>query len=182
MIRMMTLLVALALPLSVSAAEQPYAGLEARAIKALPPEEIAALEAGQGYSQALAAELNGYPGPRHVIDLADALALTPDQMAAVEALFLAMQAEAIEAGRGVLGREAALETAFRSANPSEPEIVALTSEIGTLRGALRGIHLKYHLRTKALLTAQQMALYDQARGYGAPTPDGDGGHGHHHAD
>lgn len=43
----------------------PYAGLPAREIKALSPEEIADLAAGRGMGLALAAELNGYPGPRH---------------------------------------------------------------------------------------------------------------------
>lgn len=164
--RAAALLIALAAPLSAGATEQPYAGLEARAIKALSPEEIAALEAGQGFSQALAAELNGYPGPRHVIDLADDLALTPDQAAAVQALFLSMQAEAIAAGRAVLAREAALEAAFRDGGISEDELLGMSEELGRQRGMLRGIHLKYHLRTKALLSPQQVALYDAARGYG----------------
>jgi hypothetical protein len=177
----LSLLVVLAAPLSVSAGEQPYAGLEAREIKALSAEEIAALEGGLGFSQALAAELNSYPGPRHVLDLAEDLALTPQQKSAVEALFREMQAEAAAAGRAVLVREAALETAFRNAEASEAGIVAIATEIGTLRGVLRGIHLKYHVRTKALLTAHQVALYDRARGYAdGVAPGGHGSHGHHH--
>ena len=76
----------------------PTRGLDTREIKALSPEEIAALEAGLGFSQALPAELNGYPGPRHVIDLAADLELTPAQQAAVEALF------SRDAGRSDRGR------------------------------------------------------------------------------
>ena len=175
------LLAVLAAPLPASAGDQPYAGLEAREIKALSAEEIAALEGGLGFSQALAAELNGYPGPRHVIDLAEELALTPEQKSAVEALFREMQAEARAAGQAVLAQEEALEMAFRSAEASEAGIVAIATEIGTLRGVLRGIHLKYHVRTKALLTAHQVALYDRARGYAdGVAPDGHGSHGHHH--
>jgi hypothetical protein len=60
---------------------QPYAGLEQRPIKALAPERVADLLAGRGASYALAAELNSYPGPRHVLDLAAGLALTPEQVA-----------------------------------------------------------------------------------------------------
>jgi hypothetical protein len=55
---------ALSIPqIAWSQAHQPYAGLEARAIKALSEQQIADLEAGRGMGMALAAELNGYPGP-----------------------------------------------------------------------------------------------------------------------
>lgn len=166
-----------ALAAAALAAERPYEGLEARDIKALSTEEIAALEAGLGFSQALSAELNGFPGPRHVIDLAGGLDLSPTQRAAAEALFRAMQAEAIAAGEAVLAAEAGLEAAFRGGQLSEGELAAMAEEIGRLRGVLRGIHLKYHLRTKALLSPHQVALYNAARGYG-----GHGGHGGHQPD
>lgn len=58
---------------------QPYAGLETRQIKALSGEPVAELRAGEGMGLALAAELNGYPGPRHVLDLANQLGLTDEQ-------------------------------------------------------------------------------------------------------
>src|SRR5579883_151022 len=76
-----------------AAAQSPYAGLEARPVKALSDEQIADLKAGRGMGLALAAELNGYPGPRHLLDLADQLSLTPAQRAEVQRLFDAMAAE-----------------------------------------------------------------------------------------
>lgn len=175
MILRVIVLMALVAPPAALASEQPYGGLEAREIKALSPEEIAALEAGLGFSQALPAELNGYPGPRHVIDLALELDLTPAQRAAVETLFREMQAEAIAAGRAVLDAEAELEAAFREGALSEDDLVAMAEDIGRRRGVLRGIHLKYHLRTKALLSPHQVAIYNAARGYGG----GHAGHGGH---
>ncbi len=69
------------------ASPAPYAGLEARPIKALSGEQIADLKAGRGMGLALPAELNGYPGPLHVLELADALALTADQRARTQALY-----------------------------------------------------------------------------------------------
>ena len=57
----------------VSAAEMPetpYAGQQTRTIKALSDDEIAALRNGEGMGMAKAAELNGYPGPIHVLSLA----------------------------------------------------------------------------------------------------------------
>ena len=48
----------------------PYAGQQARQVKALSKAEIEGLLAGRGLGYAKAAELNHYPGPRHVLDLA----------------------------------------------------------------------------------------------------------------
>lgn len=163
---------------SAVAAEHPYAGFGDRQIKAMSPDEIAALAEGQGFSQALAAELNGFPGPRHVLDLADRLALDSAQRAAIETLFDNMQVEAVAAGEAVLEAEADFDRAFREGTITEDEVAAAAEEIGRLRGILRGIHLRYHLRTKTLLTPHQVALYNAARGYSA---EGHGAHGSHTA-
>ena len=71
---------------SVSA-QIPYAGMQTRPIKALSDQQIADLRAGRGMGLALAAELNGYPGPSHVLELADRLELSTDQRARVQRLF-----------------------------------------------------------------------------------------------
>jgi hypothetical protein len=65
----------------------PYAGQQARQVKALSDEDIAALRNGEGMGMAKAAELNGYPGPTHVLGLATQLGLTPDQLQRVTAIF-----------------------------------------------------------------------------------------------
>jgi hypothetical protein len=59
----------------------PYAGFQQRTVKALSEQEIADLRAGRGMGLALAAELNGYPGPAHVLEKADALGLSSAQRA-----------------------------------------------------------------------------------------------------
>lgn len=174
------LLFALALVAASSvafAAEAPYAGLDNRPIKALSADEIAALKAGQGFSQALSAELNGYPGPRHVIELADRLELDSRQRSEVEALFGRMQVEAIAAGFAVLQAEADFDRAFAEGRVTEDEVAAAAEEIGRLRGVLRGIHLRYHLHTRTLLTPHQVAVYNAARGYADGTHGGHGDHG-----
>src|SRR5215471_17006142 len=96
---------ALILISSASIAETPYAGLQARQIKSLSEQQVANLKAGRGMGMALAAELNGYPGPAHVLELADRLDLTPDQRTKVQTLFDAMKAEAIPLGSKLLERE-----------------------------------------------------------------------------
>ena len=86
----------------------PYAGMQAREIKALSPEDTARLLQGHGMSLALAAELNGYPGPSHVLELAQPLQLTEAQRAQTQALMDAHKAEARELGLSVIaaGHEA----------------------------------------------------------------------------
>ena len=56
-------------------APQPYAGLDVRAVKALSDVQIADLRAGRGMGLALPAELNGYPGPTHVLEHAVVVAM-----------------------------------------------------------------------------------------------------------
>src|SRR5256885_6759518 len=57
----------------------PYAGLENRATKALSEQQLVDLRAGRGMGLALAAELNGYPGPLHVLELGEQLMLSAEQ-------------------------------------------------------------------------------------------------------
>ena len=70
---------------------QPYAGMQTRPVKALSDQQIADLKAGRGMGLALAAELNGYPGPMHVLELAAPLGLSDEQRAKVAGLFDAMK-------------------------------------------------------------------------------------------
>src|ERR1700757_2891750 len=58
---------------------QPYAGQQKREIKALSEEDVAGYLGGAGMGYAKAAELNGYPGPMHVLELGDRLELTDEQ-------------------------------------------------------------------------------------------------------
>src|SRR4028118_2260668 len=95
-------------------ASQPYAGLQARAVKTLSEQQIADLRAGRGMGLALPAELNGYPGPLHTLESAEALALTPDQQARTEALLKAMRAETVPIGERLIQQEADLDGLFTS--------------------------------------------------------------------
>ena len=147
-------------------AHQPYAALNDRAVKALSREETDALLTGKGFSLALAAELNGFPGPRHVLDFRDGLSMTAPQERAVQALFDEMERQATTLGRDIIAAETALDTAFASDTIDEAALGDLTASIARLRGALRATHLKYHLRTKAILSRHQVATYNRLRGYG----------------
>jgi hypothetical protein len=143
----------------------PYAGHQQRGIKALGEQQIADLRAGRGMSLALAAEVNGYPGPLHVLELADQLQLTAQQRAQTQQLFDAMKDEAIAVGATLIEQETALDRAFADRRISDVSLARLTSQIGETQGRLRATHLKYHLSTSALLSAAQRERYADLRGY-----------------
>jgi Spy/CpxP family protein refolding chaperone len=158
-------LLALAAGPSFAQSAQPYAGLEGRPIKALSEQQIADLRAGRGMGLALAAELNGYPGPMHVLELADALDLSGQQRAKMQELFAAMKAEAIPLGERLIAQEADLDNAFASKTITAASLAASTEAIGATHAALRRTHLKYHLFAIEVLAPAQLQRYAELRGY-----------------
>src|SRR6266576_3318683 len=97
---------------SATNAQTPYAGMQTRSIKALSEQQVADLGAGRGMGLALAAELNGYPGPSHVLELADKLELSADQRSHVQRLFDSMKAEAVPLGSRLIEQESDLDKQF----------------------------------------------------------------------
>ena len=89
---------------------------------------------------ALPAELNGYPGPKHVLDLAEALALDPEQIAAVTAVFEKMSDRAQDLGRRYVEREGVLDAAFASGHATAEQLQAELDELGRLTAQLRFAH------------------------------------------
>lgn len=160
-----TVAIALFPPLVLAQTPQPYAGLETRPIKALSAQQIADLRAGRGMGLALPAELNGYPGPVHVLELADRLGLSADQKAEMTRLFDAMKAEAMPLGERLIAQEAALDALFADRRASIDSVAAATAEIGATQGQLRAAHLKYHLATLQALQPEQVQRYGELRGY-----------------
>jgi Spy/CpxP family protein refolding chaperone len=172
---------AAALGASATAADQPYAE---RAVKALSEQEVADLKAGHGMGMALPAELNGYPGPRHVLDLAEALALTAEQRAQAQQVYDGMKIAAVAMGEQIVAKEAALDAMFADGTVErDPQAVAdLVTDIALSRGALRLLHLRAHLLMRGLLTPEQLAIYAKERGYAVPADEGHGGHQGHGSD
>ena len=131
----------------------------------ITPEELDGLQQGEGMGFAKAAELNHYPGPRHVIDLATDLQLSDAQRQDVQREFDAMQAQARELGERIIEAERHLNMRFANDHIDEDTLRQATSEIAALYGELRFTHLSAHLHTKALLSPEQVAAYDALRGY-----------------
>lgn len=147
------------------AAQSPYAGWQARTIKALSAEQIDDLRAGRGMSLALPAELNGHPGPKHALELATELALTATQKTAIEKLYATMQSEAQAAGSDVLASESSLDELFTAPALSADAIERAVIAASNAWGRLRWVHLKNHLRMRELLSSEQISRYNQLRGY-----------------
>ena len=147
------------------AQHSPYMGLEQREIKALSAEQVAGYLAGDGMGFALPAELNHYPGPKHVLELAPELELADDQRVRTEEIFRAMRDEAQRLGREIVEREQQLDGLFARGDISQESLTAAVGEIAVLKGELRVAHLRAHLEMVATLTADQIALYEKHRGY-----------------
>jgi Spy/CpxP family protein refolding chaperone len=144
---------------------QPYAGFESRAISSLSEEKIDGLKKSLGLGYALPAELNGFPGPRHVLDFAEQLALTPAQKSQTEALFQSMKSEAGALGERLIIAERQVDQFFKAKGSDETKLFQLTAASAEVEGQLRATHLKYHLAMVTLLQPEQIEAYRKLRGY-----------------
>lgn len=160
------------------AEQSPYAGVDDRAIASLSEQDVDDLVNGRGWGLALPAELNGYPGPVHVLELSDDLSLSDTQRERTRQIFEQMQAEARETGAEYVEIERHIDETFRSGRITEDRITMMTDHSGRLLAKLRGIHLSAHLKMQDVLSPDQTALYNEIRGYGS-SPHDDMDHDHH---
>jgi uncharacterized cupredoxin-like copper-binding protein len=142
-----------------------YSGEEKRQVRALSDEEVKQYLSGAGMGYAKAAELNSFPGPMHVLELADKLKLTPEQHAVTRKLMEAHKAEASKIGARLVEAEQRLEALFRSGNVAQDTLAQAVARAAVVQGEYRLAHLETHRRMRALLSADQAARYDELRGY-----------------
>ena len=154
--------------LSVSAGQgyqSEYAGQEHRKIKSLSADDINELTKGGGWGLAKVAELNGVPGPAHILEMADEIHLTVTQEKEIQKIFNGMKAEAMELGEKLIQLEMELNTHFANRTISQPLLEQSVHEIENVRAKLRIVHLSTHLKTPDILTNEQIVLYNELRGY-----------------
>ena len=152
---------------AMAQSSQPYSGMQNRPIKALSDQQVADLKAACGMGLALAAELNGYPGPSHLLELSDKLGLTSDQHSALKGMLDAMKAETIQLGENLVAQEKELDRLFAENVISEQQLMAATENIGETQAHLRNAHLRHHLLARAILQPSQIHRYAELRGYDA---------------
>lgn len=159
-------------PLALAAQQHDHSAMMASQAKtaetshhAFLEMERGAIERGEGFGMALAADRNGFPGPKHILELKAELGLTAEQQTSIEKLMAEMSEKAVAKGREILDAEQKLEEMF-AAGRSERELRAQTNRIAGLRGELRWVHLATHVAARRVLTAEQNAKYRELR-YGA---------------
>ena len=142
-----------------------YVGEEHRAIKSLSADDIRELSEGGGWGLAKAAELNGVPGPAHILEMASEIKLTPTQQVEIEKTYQQMSSEAISLGNQLIQLEATLNTHFADGSINQTLLEQSVQDIERVRAQLRIVHLSAHLQTPNILTKEQISLYNELRGY-----------------
>ncbi len=146
-------------------AAQPYAGQQMREVASLSAQEPTEFLDGRGMGLARSAELNGHPGPMHVLELAEELRLTPEQRESVKAAFDRMKAKARSLGEAYIEAEKAVDQAFKSGTADAATVAARVAEANRLLGEVRLSHLQAHVEITPVLTPEQRARYADLRGY-----------------
>ena len=147
-----------------------YAGEESRIIKSLSRADIEELRAGGGWGLARAAELNGMPGPAHLLEMKNEISLSEDQVSELTEIFNRMNRLARNHGEILIRLESELETGFRERTITNESLRRQLQAIGQVRSELRYIHLSAHLETPEILTQQQITRYNSLRGYAGSDP------------
>lgn len=159
--------------LYASATHSPYVKQVDNPIKALSKSDIEGLKNGSGMpfgGMAKAAELNGYPGPRHVLDLKDELKLTKEQITNTEAVYKKMHKAALALGTELIAIERSMDTKLKEKKLDSKTMKSLTQRSAQIYGDLRFTHLQAHLEMVTILTKEQIAAYNQLRGYNSQDP------------
>ena len=147
-----------------------YAGEEKREIRSLSKSDIEELRNGKGWGLAKAAELNGVPGPAHLLEMKDEIGLSVKQVLAIEVLYKKMKQEAIPLGLELIELERELNNHFANRTITYESLDILLERIAQVQKKLRYVHLSTHLKTRIILTPEQIVLYNKLRGYSSDDP------------
>jgi hypothetical protein len=146
----------------------PYSGQEVRDTKSLSDNDIQSLQNGTGEAFggiAKLAELNGYPGPRHVLDMGLELQLTDTQRIEIDLIYHNMSNNAKSVGSAIIALEQDMDEAFTNKTITEENLKSMLDKSADLYGQLRFVHLSAHLDTMQILTTEQIEIYNKMRGY-----------------
>jgi hypothetical protein len=152
----------------------PYAGQELRDIKSLSENDIQSLQNGTGEAfggMAKLAELNGYPGPRHVLDMASELQVTDGQRIEIERIYQNMSNNAKSIGAAIIDTERDMDRAFNDKTITQENLKLMLDKSADLYAQLRFVHLSAHLDTIQVLTIEQVQMYNTMRGYDSGSTD-----------
>lgn len=145
----------------------PNTAQETYRIKSLSETEVQNYLNGRGMGLAKPAELNSYPGPMHVLELAEKLQLSAQQKSDTQKAFDRMRGEAVRFGKLIVEKEAKLNDLFGKGTAAQAKMSTSIKEIARLQGELRIVHLTAHLEIKRVLSPDQIKKYDELRGHAA---------------
>lgn len=114
----------------------------------------------------LIAEVNNYPSPGSVLQLAKELSLTTDQKHQVNMIHIELNRKVKEMGGFLIKEQTKLNQLFETRKIDEGSLIYYTNKIGALEGELRNAYLRAHLRTSTLLSAQQLKKYQDINNKG----------------
>lgn len=114
---------------------------------------------------ALYAEINGYPGPKHALEMKDELGLTKEQIKKTESLINDINVSATVKGQDVIEAEEDLNRSFATEKITERTLRTKLEKIGKLRAELKFMHLQAHLKMKQILSPNQIARYKELRAH-----------------
>jgi hypothetical protein len=146
----------------------PFSGEEVRDVKSLSDRDIQSLLNGTGEAFggiAKLAELNGYPGPRHVLDITSDLKLTDNQKVEIEMIYESMFRKAKVLGAKIIVVERDMDKAFANKAITEQGLKLLVENSADLYGQIRFVHLSAHIDTVRVLTLEQVQMYNKISGY-----------------
>jgi hypothetical protein len=161
----------------------PYAGQEMRDIKSLSDINVQSLQNGTGEAFggiAKLAELNGYPGPRHVLDMASELQLTDRQRMEIDQIYQNMSSKARGIGAAIIAIEQDMDGTFANKTITEENLKLMLDKSTDLYGQLRFVHLSAHMDTVQILTTEQIQMYNKLRGYDSGSSSDDNSSHHQH--
>jgi hypothetical protein len=147
-----------------------YAGEEKREIKSLSETDIEELKNGKGWGLAKAAELNGVPGPVHLLEMKEEIDLSAKQIRAIEDIYKKMKQEAIPLGLELIELEMELNNHFANRTITDELLRQILQRIAQAHRQLRYVHLSTHLKTPDILKSKQITLYNKLRGYSSDDP------------
>jgi hypothetical protein len=155
---------------AVGQSHSKYAGQEKRSIKSLSAKDIEELQRGGGWGLAKTAELNGVPGPAHLLEMKVQIGLTSAQITQITAIYGSMRARAEALGRKFIEIERELDGRFRDGSITSKSLSDLLKRSSDVRMRLRETHLAAHLEVRPLLSDKQVSQYNRLRGYGQSDP------------
>ena len=147
-----------------------YAGEEKREIKSLSANDIEELRNGKGWGLAKAAELNGLPGPVHLLEMKEEIDLSAEQIRAIEDIYVKMKQQAVPLGLELIELERELNNHFANRTITNVLLHQILQKTAQVHGQLRYVHLSAHLKTPDILKAEQITLYNKLRGYSSDDP------------